>query len=130
MVVIVFIRKLLDHVFTKKELQVLDDMLPDFHRKDRLDDEEALKVEAKKLLNPDLNLTFLQDEEPPVDRRPSSSLRFTDTNVEIPMLNGSVMKIPHNTIQQGDINITEEMNKSGCWKSLDPQHTSDKSGSE
>merc|ERR1719370_2165228 len=46
------------------------------------------------------------------------------------MLNGSVMKIPHNTIQQGDINITEEMNKSGCWKSLDPQHTNEKSGSE
>jgi len=115
LVVIVFIRKLLDHVFTKKELQVLDDMLPDFHRKDRLDDEEALK-----------------DEEPPVDRRPSSSLRFTDTNVEIPMLNGSVMKIPHNTIQQQqDINITEEMNKSGCWKSLDPQHTTtENSGSE
>ena len=120
---IVFIRKLLDHVFTKKELQVLDDMLPDFHRKDRLDDEEALKVKVKK--HPDPNPTFLQDEEPPVDRRPSSSLRFTDTNVEIPMLNGSVMKIPHNTIQQQqqDINITEEMNKSGCWKSLDPQHT-------
>merc|ERR1719481_42022 len=51
LVVIVFIRKLLDHVFTKKELQVLDDMLPDFHRKDRLDDEEALK-----------------DEDPPVER--------------------------------------------------------------
>ena len=48
MVVIVFIRKLLDHVFTKKELQVLDDMLPDFHRKDRLDDEEALKVKVEK----------------------------------------------------------------------------------
>ena len=124
---IVFIRKLLDHVFTKKELQVLDDMLPDFHRKDRLDDEEALKVKVK---NPDLNLTFLQDEDPPVERRPSSSLRFTDKSVEIPMLNGTVMKIPHNTIQQADINITEEMNKSGCWKSLDPQHTNEKSGSE
>merc|ERR1719239_1412201 len=107
LVVIVFIRKLLDHVFTKKELQVLDDMLPDFHRKDRLDDEEALK-----------------DEEPPVDRRPSSSLRFTDTSVEIPMLNGSVMKIPHNTIQQEDIN------KSGCGKSLDPQHSTENSGTE
>jgi len=42
-----------------------------------------------------------------------------------------VMKIPHNTIQQpADINITEEMNKSGCWKSLDPQHSTEKSGSE
>ena len=49
---IVFIRKLLDHVFTKKELQVLDDMLPDFHRKDRLDDEEALKVKVEKLPGP------------------------------------------------------------------------------
>ena len=45
---IVFIRKLLDHVFTKKELQVLDDMLPDFHRNNRLDDEEALKVKYLK----------------------------------------------------------------------------------
>ena len=39
------------------------------------------------------------------------------------MLNGHVMKIPHNTIKQEDINITEEMNKSGCWKSLEPQNT-------
>ena len=118
----------MDHVFTKKELQVLDDMLPDFHRKDRLDDEEALKVKVER--HPDPDLIFLQDEEPPVDRRPSSALRYTDTSVEIPMLNGTVMKIPHNTIQQADINITEEMNKSGCWKSLDPQHTTEKSGSE
>jgi sodium bicarbonate transporter 10 len=44
LVVIVFIRKLLDHVFTKKELQVLDDILPEFHRHDRLNDEEALQV--------------------------------------------------------------------------------------
>ena len=42
----------MDHVFTKKELQVLDDMLPDFHRKDRLDDEEALKVKVEKLPGP------------------------------------------------------------------------------
>ena len=55
---IVFIRKLLDHVFTKKELQVLDDMLPDFHRKDRLDDEEALKVKVKKLPGHGPHLTF------------------------------------------------------------------------
>ena len=69
--------------------------------------------------------TCLQDTEaPPEERRPSSALRFTESNVEIPMLNGHVMKIPHNTIKQEDINITEEMNKSGCWKSLEPQNTS------
>ena len=36
------------------------------------------------------------------------------------MFNGNVMKIPHN-----NINITEEMNKSGCWKSLDPTHNNE-----
>lgn len=39
----IVVRKLLDYVFTKKELQVLDDILPDFKRHDRLDDEEALQ---------------------------------------------------------------------------------------
>ena len=114
---IVFIRKLLDHVFTKKELQVLDDMLPDFHRNNRLDDEEALKVKDFISFVQNILLNFktfcpsskqlpfpqnlLKDEEDPaVDRRPSSALRYTETNVEIPMINGTVMKIPHNQIQQ------------------------------
>ena len=57
-------------------------------------------------------------------------MRYTDSSVEIPMLNGNTMKIPHEKIQQAEINITEEMNKSGCWKSLDPQHTTEKPGSE
>ena len=48
-----------------------------------------------------------------VDRR--ASLRFTQSAVEIPMINGNVMKIPH---QNNEINITEEMNKSGLWNSL------------
>ena len=56
---IVFIRKLLDHVFTKKELQVLDDMLPDFHRNNRLDDEEALKVNDSFLFAQNI-LLFIQ----------------------------------------------------------------------
>ena len=33
---------------------------------------------------------------------------------QVPIFNGNVLKIPHNAI-----NITEEMNKSGCWKSLE-----------
>lgn len=39
----IVVRKFLDFVFTKKELQVLDDILPEFKRKDRQDDEEALQ---------------------------------------------------------------------------------------
>jgi len=105
LVIMIVIRKLLDYVFTKKELQVLDDILPEFKRHDRLDDEEALQ----------------HTEEGP-DRRASTSLRYTDSSVEVPMVNGKVMKIPHDLIKQPEINITEEMNKSGMWQSLEPQN--------
>ena len=39
----IVVRKFLDNVFTKKELQVLDDILPAFKRHERQDDEEALQ---------------------------------------------------------------------------------------
>ena len=47
------------------------------------------------------------------------NLRYTDSAVEVGMVNGKVMRIPHSSIKQ-EINITEEMNKSGVWKSLEP----------
>ena len=41
--IMIVVRKGLDKVFTKKELQVLDDILPAFKRHDRMEDEEALQ---------------------------------------------------------------------------------------
>ena len=38
------VRKLLDHVFEKHELKILDDILPEFKRHEKLDDEEALEI--------------------------------------------------------------------------------------
>ena len=51
LVIMIFVRKLLDFVFTKKELRVLDDILPAFKRHDRLDDEEALQQVEYNLTN-------------------------------------------------------------------------------
>lgn len=110
LVVMIIIRKLLDYVFTKKELQILDDILPEFKRHERLDDEEALHQGSEPTATDDLVDKKGGDD---VDRR--ASLRFTQSSVEIPMINGNVMKIPH---QNHEINITEEMNKSGLWNSL------------
>lgn len=45
-------------------------------------------------------------------------LRYTSSSIEVPMANGNIMKIP--VSQDGnDINISEEMNRSGVWKSLE-----------
>jgi len=118
----IVVRKLLDYVFTKKELQVLDDILPAFKRHDRLDDEEALQqllISANTILM--LPAGILQTEED-ADRRASASLHYTNSNIEVSMANGKIIKIPHDLVEQPEINITEEMNKSGMWKSLEPQN--------
>merc|ERR1712066_283340 len=101
----IVVRKGLDAVFTKRELQVLDDILPAFKRHDRLDDEEALHTET-------------QEEE----RRSSINLRYTQSAVEVDMASGKVMRIPNTAIRQPEINITEEINNCGGWKSVEKKN--------
>ena len=49
-----------------------------------------------------------------------TSLRYTHSSIEVPMANGNIMKIPVSGNDTNmDINISEEMNRSGCWKSLE-----------
>jgi hypothetical protein len=45
-------------------------------------------------------------------------LRYTNTSIEVPMANGNIMKIPVSK-DGSEINISEEMNRSGVWKSLE-----------
>jgi hypothetical protein len=40
-------RKLLDFVFTKKELQILDDVLPEFKRKEKMKKENDAMTEQE-----------------------------------------------------------------------------------
>jgi hypothetical protein len=48
------------------------------------------------------------------------TLRYTHSSIEVPMANGNIMKIPVSGNEANmDINISEEMNRSGCWKSLE-----------
>ncbi|XP_023335287.1 electroneutral sodium bicarbonate exchanger 1 [Eurytemora carolleeae] len=123
LVIMIGVRKGLDFIFTKKELQVLDDILPEFKRHDRLDDEEALQelvLRTSNLLMIPAGILGIaqvaQNEGSEKDKGDGKgSLRCTKSSVEVPMLNGNVLKIPHQAI-----NITEEMNKSGCWQSLEP----------
>ena len=89
LVIMIVVRKGLDAVFTKRELQVLDDILPAFKRHDRLDDEEALHTETQE------------------ERRSSINLRYTQSAVEVDMASGKVMRIPNTAIRQPEINITE-----------------------
>ncbi|CAL4062275.1 unnamed protein product [Meganyctiphanes norvegica] len=89
LVIMIIIRKLLDFVFTQRELKILDDALPEFKRKDRLVKEE------ESLLDVDINA------------------KDPHGMVTVPLVNGNVLKVPHPSI-----NISEELNKSGVWKDI------------
>lgn len=106
LVVMMGVRKSLDCVFTTPELKILDDILPEFKRKEKLEDEEDdEELDNEPHFDPEL-----------AKRR--QSLRYTESSVEVEMANGNVLKIPLAS-NDSDINITEEVNRSGVWTSLE-----------
>ncbi|XP_048487153.1 sodium bicarbonate cotransporter 3 isoform X3 [Plutella xylostella] len=93
LVVMIGIRKSLDCLFTRRELKILDDIMPEMTKRNQddlhdLDTEEGAKLDS---INP-----------PPYQE-----------NLQIPLINGNIMNIP-----LASINISEEVNKTGIWKQV------------
>ncbi|XP_017575175.1 electroneutral sodium bicarbonate exchanger 1 [Pygocentrus nattereri] len=105
---LVFIRKLLDFCFTKRELSYLDDLMPESKKK-KLDDatKKAEEQESQEMLVDDS------------DRGDDKS------TVEIPMESSKSLhspKAPDPRTDPSDINISDEMSKTTVWKSLSSNH--------
>ncbi|KAM4579723.1 sodium bicarbonate cotransporter 3 isoform 4-T4 [Odontesthes bonariensis] len=96
---LVFIRKLLDFCFTKRELSWLDDLIPESKKKKDDDKKKKEKEDARRML---LDV----EEEPPYD--PENILKFP-----IKGLKGRS--------DPSEVNISDEMAKSGIWKSVSMQ---------
>jgi len=121
LVVMMGIRKGLDFVFTRTELKILDDILPEHKRSERMDDEaEASKAEEVAgggdggAAQPPADAANPDD---PKDGR-RASIKYTKSGLEVPLANGNVVKIPVAS-DIPEINISEEVNRSGVWKSLE-----------
>ncbi|XP_072249572.1 sodium bicarbonate cotransporter 3-like isoform X2 [Leuresthes tenuis] len=93
---LVFIRKLLDFCFTKRELSWLDDLIPESKKKKDDDKKKKEKEDARRML-------MDVEEEPPYD--PENILKFP-----IKGLKGRS--------DPSEVNISDEMAKSGIWKSV------------
>ncbi|CAH0726440.1 unnamed protein product, partial [Brenthis ino] len=91
LVVMIGIRKSLDLFFTRRELKILDDVMPEMTKRNQ--DE----------------LRELGDVEDTIKSNPPA---FQE-NLQIPLINGNIMNIP-----LASINISEEMNKTGIWKQV------------
>jgi len=85
-----------------------------YHRTERLDDEVQAKREEE-------HSGGAGGDNPAGgggDQNKGGNLRYTNSGVEVPMANGNVIKIPV-TSDLPQINISEEVNRSGVWKSLE-----------
>lgn len=112
LVIMIGIRKLLNRLFSQRELKLLDDLMPESTRKE----EELKEEEGKKA-----------DQDNPLIQNASLG------NVAIPLANGNILKIPVNKlgseVNECNINITEQLAKSGTWKSIDQNQKTNTSNS-
>ncbi|XP_073424589.1 sodium bicarbonate cotransporter 3 isoform X3 [Dendrobates tinctorius] len=95
---LVFIRKLLDFGFTKRELSWLDDLMPESKKKKEDDKKKKEKEEAERMLQAD------------------------DSDVQLAYEGRSLLQIPVKSLKYSldpsVVNISDEMAKTAQWKAL------------
>ncbi|KRX22096.1 Sodium-driven chloride bicarbonate exchanger [Trichinella nelsoni] len=100
LVVLVAVRKLLEYVFTEKELKLLDDQMPEITLRKREDAKKKRQKEQQEEAN---KLVPVQ----------------TTSNLHIPLSSGHVMSIPLESLNPEEkVNLSEEVNRSGLWKHI------------
>ncbi|XP_053149972.1 electroneutral sodium bicarbonate exchanger 1 isoform X2 [Hemicordylus capensis] len=108
---LVFVRKVMDFCFSKRELSWLDDLMPESKKK-KLDD---AKKEADEI----------EESEKMIEEAASNTV------IEIPVVNKSYLSVPGHTAlpprnsslkpnrpDPADINISDEMSKTTMWKTI------------
>uniref|UniRef100_A0A131YSQ2 Anion exchange protein n=1 Tax=Rhipicephalus appendiculatus TaxID=34631 RepID=A0A131YSQ2_RHIAP len=113
LVVMIGVRKLLDFIFTQRELKVLDDIMPEHTKKkqeeDKMKEAELEEFEMKNALLPEAS----------------------SGNVAIALVNGNLIKVPMEKYKEEaelpQINITEQLSQTGLWQAID-QHNQHKGG--
>ncbi|KAH1014014.1 hypothetical protein HUJ04_002919 [Dendroctonus ponderosae] len=94
LVVMIGIRKSLDLIFTRRELKILDDVMPEMTKRHQMLKDQEVGICEKAIVT-------------------SSEFEVSDKNLKIPLANGKVMNIPFSVM-----NISEEVNKTGIWKQV------------
>jgi len=124
LVVMMGIRKCLDWVFSKNEMKILDDVLPEHKRTERLDEHDDHEAdEGKEQHDAAGSGDGGETGNDPTYPRKQQYKGHT----EIPLANGGLVKVPSDCLP--DINISEEVNKSGVWKSLEANSNSNSASS-
>uniref|UniRef100_A0A8C4Q9Q9 Solute carrier family 4 member 10b n=1 Tax=Eptatretus burgeri TaxID=7764 RepID=A0A8C4Q9Q9_EPTBU len=100
---LVFVRKLMDRCFSKRELSWLDDLIPESKKK-KIEDEQRKQEEEQQAAKRMLEVAEVG-------------------TVQVPLEGGNILKIPVRSIKYSSedpsvINISEEMAKTAVWRAL------------
>ncbi|XP_063410996.1 sodium bicarbonate cotransporter 3-like isoform X2 [Mytilus trossulus] len=111
-----FVRKGMDWIFTRDELEWLDDNLPESHHRE---EEDELKKK--------------EEEEHEAEELSEAATKFMDVRrdssciTQIPVMSGNLENIPAEVMfGPNEVNISEEMSKTGIWKNLTASESSEK----
>lgn len=136
LVVMIGVRKLLDFVFTRRELKILDDVMPEHTKKKREEDlrkqqEEKKGAFTEPLVNAlEFSCTYGSPNETSYWNQYQGMLlpNASSGNVAIPLANGNILKVPvekfkaeNESGDQSAINISEQLAQTGLWQSIDQQ---------
>ncbi|CAF2962810.1 unnamed protein product [Rotaria sp. Silwood2] len=98
-------RKVMDYIFTQRELEYLDDIMP-----------EVVKKEIEERRN---SVVEAMDED---GTKTSDTITFNTGEIRIPVGHGQVMKVPTENVKidtsTGVINFSEEVGKTFLWQSI------------
>lgn len=111
LVVIILARKMLDFVFSRKELKILDDIMPESTKRKREEEKELFKKESE----------AEADKKSPIS--PTGIMPNTSSgNMSIPLANGNILKIPLQQSENEQLNISEQLCKSDAWRSVNQKN--------
>ncbi|XP_046442370.1 electroneutral sodium bicarbonate exchanger 1-like isoform X2 [Daphnia pulex] len=118
LVVMIGVRKSLDFIFTKYELKVLDDLMPESNTKHKDEEDEEVTTLAGGTSVAAVSQMAMTD-----------YTSHSGKNFQIQLPNGNIMNIPVDSSTAGGtggggggankaMNISEEVNRSGVWKTV------------
>ncbi|XP_071942558.1 sodium-driven chloride bicarbonate exchanger-like isoform X2 [Antedon mediterranea] len=101
------VRKLLDYVFTQRELGMLDDVMPERVKRDKLDQK---KKEEEMIAQEEREMAVCEE------------MKNMPGSIRLPLSDGNMLSIPVGKVEfhpdRKVINISDEMAKTGIWKAL------------
>ncbi|XP_033100508.1 electroneutral sodium bicarbonate exchanger 1-like [Anneissia japonica] len=101
------VRKLLDYVFTQRELGMLDDVMPERMKRDKLDQK---KKEEEIMAREEREMAVCEE------------MKNMPGSIRLPLSDGNMLSIPVGKVEfhpdRKVINISDEMAKTGIWKAL------------